>query len=211
MNHRILSGTALLLMLGAPLAAQEVRYGVAVNLAAPVGGFNSSTIPSSVSGVAVQETYNSGAGADFLVCLPLNPLWAIRFNAGVETFTGNASPVGGYSWNLQDQVFTIGAVAQYFFDGNAIRQNGTYLMFGAAMDFENFESSNGDPNYDPYTSTVNVTRPAALVGIGHTFRSRWGGRYMLEAAYHKTLASDNLAAGNQPPSDYVRFTFGFIF
>jgi hypothetical protein len=212
MKNQVLLGTALLLMLGAPLAAQEVRYGLAFNLAAPTGAFNNTTYSANAANPApTQFSYNSGAGFDFLVMVPVNRMFAMRYSAGYEAFTGSATSSGYYALNLSDEMFTVGATAQLFLgDGNANRQSGTYLLGGVCLDLERFANSYGDPTYDPSNST-NQTRFGAQVGIGHTFRSRWGGRYLMEASYHKTLTSDNTNAGDPPPADYLKFNFGWIF
>ena len=216
MKRHILAGTALMVMLGSPLAAQEVRYGIAVSLDAPTGAFNNTTYGNTYpSNGPTTVSYNSGAGVDFWICQDLNRTVGLRYNLGFATFTGTSnapdSGYGAFSLNTQDQMFTLGMAGQFFVaGGDAGRQSGTYLLAGLSVDFENFNASFGDPNYDP-TSSVNKTRLAGTVGIGHTFRSRWGGRYVLEGAYHKTLTADNTASGDQAAADFLKFTFGFIF
>ena len=212
MNHRIIAGTAFLLMFGSTLAAQDVRYGFAFNLAAPTGAFNTTTYPpNALNPAPAQDAYNSGVGVDFLVCVPMNPYLAVRFNVGLETFTGTETSSGYYSLNLQDQMFSLGAAAQIFLaDGNANRQSGTYILAGGALDLERFDTSYGDPSYNPSSSTSKA-RLAAVVGVGHTFRSRWGMRYLFEGSFHKTLTSENTDAGNPPAADFLKFNFGFIF
>ena len=212
MNNRLLTGMALLLLLGTPLAAEEVRYGVAINVAAPTGAFNTTNYPANAFNQSpTQESYNGGGGADFLVVVPMNRVLALRFRAGFESFSGSATSAGYYSLNLSDQMVSLGGVAQIFFgNGNAARQTGTYMLAGACVDMEQFGSSYGDPEYNP-SSTTSKTRFAGEIGAGHTFRSRWGGRYFLEASYHKTLTTNNVNAGDPPSADFVKFNFGFIF
>ena len=211
MKMRILSGTALLLMLGAPLAAQEIRYGVNFSLDAPTDAFNNTTYgANSLSNSPTTVSYNSGAGVEFLVYQELSRAVALRYSVGYTTFTGSANSGGYYSLNIQDQMFSLGLAGQFFLGGgDAGRQSGTYLLAGAQVDFENFDTSFGDPNYDP-SSSINKTRVGAILGVGHTFRSRWGLRYVLEGAYHKTLTNDNVNAGDQPAADFLKFSFGFI-
>ena len=212
MKKRLLAGTTFLLAFGSVLAAQDVRYGFAFNVAAPTGALNNTTYPPNALNTSpTREAYNSGVGVDFLVCVPMNPDVALRFNAGFETFSGTATSAGYYGLNLQDQMFSLGAAAQIFLrGGNANRQSGTYLLAGGSLDLERFDSSYGDPNYDPDT-TLNKTRLAAVVGLGHTFRSRWGVRYLVEGSFHKTLTGENTAAGDPPAADFVKLTFGFLF
>lgn len=211
MKTRILSGTALMLMFAAPLAAQEVHYGFSFTLDAPTDAFNNTTYSAnSLSNYPTTVAYNSGAGVDFLIYQELSRAIALRYNVGFTTFTGTATSGGYYSLNTQDQMFSLGVAGQFFVGGgNAGRQSGTYVLAGAELDFENFDTSFGDPNYNP-SSSVNKTRVAALAGVGHTFRSRWGGRYVLEGAYHRTLTNDNVNAGDQPPADFLKVSFGFL-
>ena len=212
MKNRMVAGAAFLFLFGSTLGAQDVRYGFAFNLAAPTGAFNTTTYPSNTQNPApTQDAYNSGVGLDFMVCVPMNPYVAMRFNVGLETFTGTATSSGYYPLNLQDQMFSLGAAAQFFLaDGNANRQSGTYILAGGSLDLERFDTSYGDPSYSP-DSTLSKTRLAAVVGVGHTFRSRWGMRYLIEGSFHKTLTGENTAAGNPPAADFLKFNFGFIF
>ena len=206
-----LSGALLILFLGVPLAAQEARVGFSANVALPTGGFSSTSYPADGNGnPASNNSFNGGLGGQFLVYLPLARQVALRLSAGGETFTGSSTSPGYASLNLQDQMFSLGAEAQLFLgEGGAQRQTGTYLLVGAALDYERFDASYGYPGYD-VSQTINTSRVAGLLGIGHTFRSRGGMRYLVEASYHKTLTQCDTAAGNQPPSDFLKISFGVV-
>jgi hypothetical protein len=211
MKNYFLAGTALVALLGAPLAAQDNRMGLSINLAVPTGGFaGTSYAPDAFTVSSSRESYNTGVGAQFTVSFPVDKTFALRLNLGGQSFSGRASAPGYYDLNLQQQMFSLGGEAQFFLaDGNAFRQSGTYLLAGVALDFERFDASYGDPNYDA-SNSVNKTRVGGVIGIGHTWRRGGGFRYLIEGAYHKTLTQTDTAAGDPPGSDFLRFSFGVI-
>ena len=211
MKNATLSGALLALFLVTPLAAQDVRVGFAVDLGIPVGGFSSTDYPATgPNNPASTNTFNGGLGAELLFCVPVQQNLAVRFSVGALTFSGTSSSPGYASMNLQDQMISLGAEAQFFLGGgSASRQSGWYLLAGPSIDFERFDASYGNPDYDQ-SQTINSTRVAALVGVGTMWRGRWGHHYLLEAAYHKTLTNCSVSAGDQPGSDFLKVSFGVI-
>ena len=211
MKIATLSGALLILFLGMPLAAQEARFGISADLAFPMGGFSSTDYPADGNGnPAANNSFNAGVGVKFLAYLPVQKNLAVRLSAGFQTFDGSSTSPGYASMNLSDQMFSLGAEGQFFLGGgSAYRQSGTYILAGAAMDFERFDASYGNPGYDA-SQTINTNRVAGLIGIGHTFRGHWGRQYLLEASYHKTLTQCDVSAGNQPGSDFLAFSFGVV-
>lgn len=211
MKKVTLSGLALLVFLGAPLAAQDTRFGLTLNLGVPTGAFAGTDYPADAYVASpTHETYNAGLGATFTMSFPVDKATAFRLSLGGQSFTGRATAPGYESLNLQHQMFSLGGEAQFFpGEGSAYRQSGTYFLVGASVDFERFDASYWDPNYYP-TDTLNKTRMGGIVGIGHTFRRGVGLRYLVEGAYHKTLTQHDTAAGDPPASDFFRFSFGII-
>ena len=216
MKNMILPGTALVLLLGAPLQAQDNHYGLSINLAVPTGALAGTNYPGDASqgSPSSRDTYDVGGGAEFTMSFPVDKAFALRLSLGGQSFTGT-SKVSGYAFNLTEQLFSVGAQAQFFLaGGNAYRQSGTYLLAGAALDFERFDFDSHDGSYwnsDDYSSdTLNKTRVGAVVGIGHSFRPAGGMRWFMEGAFHKTLTQTSTAAGDPPAADFVRFSFGVI-
>ena len=207
MKKVLLSITALALASGMPLAAQTPHFGLGVIVGTPTGALNSTSYPDGSA-----ETYNTGFGAQFTMSWPVDRNLALRLNVSGITFDGTGSAPHTYNWNVQDSVFSLGGEAELFLaDGNAERHLGTYLIGGVHSDFERFSASDYDPTYFAAT-TVNKTRFAATVGLGHTFRSYGRYHWTLEAAYHKTLTgtdSNDLAGVGFPASDYLKFYAGF--
>jgi len=209
MKTWILAATALALTTGAPLAAQTPNFGLGVIVGTPTGALSSTSYPDGSS-----EAYNSSLGAQFTMSWPVERNLALRLNASGITFDGTGSAPQTYNWNVQDSVFSLGCEAELFLpDGNVERHLGTYLIGGLHTDFERFSASDYDPTYFAAT-TVNKTRLAATVGLGHTFRAYGRYHWTLEAAYHKTLTgtdSNDLAGVGYPASDYLKFYAGFAF
>lgn len=211
MNMKFFQGTALMLILGAPLAAQEPRFGLSVNLAVPTGGFSSTTYPpDAYMDAPTKESYDTGLGIQFSLALPVDKAMAVRFSLAGESFSGKATAPGYVGLNLEQRMISLGAEGQFFLaNGSAYRQSGAYLLAGVSADFERFESSYGDPYYDDGQS-LNKTRLGGLLGVGCTFRRPGGLRYLVEAAYHKTLTNKDTSAGDPPASDFIRFSFGVV-
>lgn len=205
----VLAATTLALAAGPALAAQEANFGLGLTLGVPTGALNSSSYPDGVT-----ETYNSGVGAQFTVSWPVQPALAVRLNLSGITFDGTGSAPETYNWNVQDSIFSIGGEAEYFLpDGSASRHLGTYLFGGLHSDFERFAASDYDPSAFAAT-TVNKTRLAGTLGVGHTFRYYGRYKWSVEAAYHKTLTgtdSNDDAGVGFPAADYLKLYLGFAF
>jgi hypothetical protein len=201
--------TCLALAAGVPAAAQEAHLGLGVILGVPTGALNSTSYPDGAT-----ENYNNGLGAQFTVSWPVDRSLAMRLNVSGITFDGTGSAPQTYNWNVQDSVFSVGGEAEIFLaDGSAYRHLGTYLIGGLHGDFERFSASDYDPSVFAAT-TVNKTRLAATVGIGHTFRSYGRFHWSVEAAYHKTLTgtdSNDKAGVGFPSADYFKLYTGVSF
>ena len=214
MNRWGLAVISLTLAAGAPLMAQEAwggrpNFGLGLLVGVPTAALNSTSY-----GDGSTETYNTGVGAQFTLSCPVAPAAAVRLNVSGITFSGTGSAPQTYNWNVQDQLFSIGGEAELFLaDGSAGRHLGTYLFGGLHANFERFSASNYDPSYYAATS-VDKTRLAGTLGIGHTFRAYGHHHWSLEAAYHKTLtdtSSNDSALVGFPASDYVQLYAGYAF
>ena len=203
MKSWVLAVVAVVLAAG-PLAAQDVHFGIGVDLGIPTGEFSSSNAGD------YSQSYNTNLGARFTVSFPVDRNVAFRVAVGGTTFTGTAGFPDGTSENLQDDMFTLGGEAQLFLgNGNAGRHVGSYLIGGAELDFERFSASYSDPTFFP-NAVANRTRMALVAGIGHSFRYTGRGRWTLEAAYHKTITDVDTLNGF-PPADYLRLSVGMVF
>jgi hypothetical protein len=217
-NVRV-AALALVLALGAPMAAQEPHFGLGLSLSIPTGKFNSSTYsypPTIQNGVPSTEGYDSTLGGQFTVSFPVDPKLAIRLDVYGQSTTGTDSAPGYLSYNLQHDLFSLGGEAQYFpGTGDAYRHRGTYLVGGLSMDLERFRSSYGSPEWSGYD--LNKTRLGGLVGVGYSFRPFGYWRTNAELAFHKTLSPYDTNAqptvGNPatPPADFLRLTYGVVF
>jgi len=203
-----LPALALVLSLGAPLAAQDTHFGVAVNLAFPTGSFSSNSHYDSGLGVTSTDSFDTGVGAMFTGSFPVDRRLAFRLEVGGEGFSGRNSAPGYRDLNLHQRMFTIGGQAQVFVgEGNALRYLGPYLVGGFSVDMESFDSSLGNSYYS--TDSFNKTRIGGLVGAGYAWRPYGSMRYTLEGAFHKTLT--NTSAGDPPAADFFRASFGIMF
>lgn len=219
MKNLCAASLALVLVMGAPLAAQEAHFGLGLSLAIPTGKFDNSTYaspPGVQNGVPSTESYDSTLGGQFTVSFPVDERLALRLDIYGQSTTGTDSAPGFQSYNLQHDLFSLGGEAQYFpGTGDAYRHRGAYLVGGLSMDLERFRSSYGDTNWTGYD--VNKTRLGGLAGVGYSFRpyGRW--RTNAEVAFHKTLSAYDTNAqptvGNPatPPADFVRLTYGVVF
>lgn len=203
---------ALVLALGAPLAAQEPHFGLGVSLSIPAGKFNSNNY-SYPGGVTSNEGYDTTLGGQFTVSFPVDERLALRLDVYGQSTTGTDTAPGLPTYNLQHDLFSLGGEAQYFpGTGDAYRHRGAYLVGGLSMDLERFRSNFSDLDYD-----VNKTRLGGLAGVGYSFRpfGRW--RSNAEVAFHKTLSGYDTntlpGIGNPatPPADFVRLTYGVVF
>jgi hypothetical protein len=203
---------ALVLAVGAPLAAQEPHFGLGLSLSIPTGKFNSNSY-SYPDGVTATEGYDTTLGGQFTVSFPVDPRLALRLDVYGQSTTGTDTAPGLQTYNLQHDLLSLGGEAQYFpGTGDAYRHRGAYLVGGLSMDLERFRSRFFDLDYD-----VNKTRLGGLAGIGYSFRpfGRW--RTNAELAFHKTLSGYDTNTlpdvGNPatPPADFFRLTYGVVF
>ena len=157
-----------------------------------------------------KETYDVGLGGSFTASFPMDRTLAIRLNISGSSETGVNRAQGYPDINLQHSIFSLGGDLQIFPQGTAFRHRGVYFIAGLSADFERFDRSFGDPQYD-YTTTTNKSRLGGSVGIGHSFGYDAGMRFTLEATFHKTLTGNDVGAGDPPSTDFVKLGFGFVF
>jgi hypothetical protein len=205
----------LILASGSALKAQSPHYGFSLNLTVPTGGFASTTYPAYIDAFnnlvpPQKETYDVGLGGTFTASFPMDRNLAIRLNLSGSSEDGvNRAP--GYSdINLRHSIFSLGGDLQLFPQGTAFRHRGVYFIAGLSADFERFDRSFGDPQFD-YTNTTNKSRLGGSVGIGHSFGYDAGMRFTMEATFHKTLTGNDAGAGDPPSTDFVKLGFGFVF
>jgi hypothetical protein len=206
----------LLLASGAALQAQTPHVGFSLNLVIPTGDFASRSLPpyySSFDGHLVptqKETYDVGLGGSFTVSFPVDRALAIRLNLSGSAENGINRAQGEANINLRHSLFSLGGDLQIFPEGTAYRHRGFYFVAGLSADFEQFDNSFGDPQYD-YTDTMRKSRMGGSIGFGHSFGYDAGVRFTLEATFHKTLTSHDVDAGDPPSTDFVKVGFGFVF
>jgi len=206
----------LLLASGAALQAQSPHIGFSLNLLFPTGEFASKTYPAYYSPTAgytiapQKETYDVGLGGSFTVSFPVDRTLAIRLNLSGSAEDGTNRAAGETTINLRHSQFNLGGDLQIFPEGTAFRHRGLYFVVGLSADFEQFDRSFGDPQYD-YTDTTRKSRMGGSIGIGHSFGYDAGARFTMEATFHKTLTSHDVEAGDPPPTDFVKVGFGFVF
>jgi len=213
MTIRISSALALTLLAGAPLAAQGPSFGLAVDLALPTGSFASTSVPESYASAAGREEYQAGMGCQLTMRVPVAERFALGLSLGGQYFIGRlVTPSrGGKSFKLNQQMLSIGAETQYYVgQGSARRQLGVYLLAGAALEIERFDSVYNDASYNT-DAYVNRTRVGGILGIGRAYRSSGGLLYQVEVAFHKTFTQTDTAypAGDPPAADFLKVSFGF--
>jgi hypothetical protein len=193
--------------------------GFSLNLTIPTGGFASTTYPAysyldylnNPQTVPPQkETYDLGVGGSFTVSFPMDRNLAIRLNLSGSSENGINRAPGQPDINLQHSIFSLGGDLQIFPQGTAFRHRGLYFVAGLSADFERFDRSFGDPQYDA-TDTTNKSRLGGSLGLGHTFGYDAGMRFTLEATFHKTLTAHDVDAGDPPSTDFVKVAFGLVF
>lgn len=201
---------------GSVLKAQSPHMGFSLNLTFPTGEFASTTYPSYFSNSAgrvipiQKETYDVGLGGSFTVSFPMDRNLAIRLNMSGSAEDGANRAPGETTINLRHSIFSLGGDMQIFPGGTAFRHRGLYFVAGLSADFEQFDRSFGDPQFD-YTDTTHKSRLGATAGIGHSFGYDAGMRFTLEATFHKTITGNDVNAGNPPSTDFVKVGFGFVF
>jgi hypothetical protein len=205
----------LVLVSGATLKAQNPHYGFSLNLTIPTGGFASTTYPAYLDSYdnlvpPQKESYDVGLGGSFTASFPMDRNLAVRLNLGGASESGTNRAFGYSTINLRHSMFTVGGDLQIFPQGTAFRHRGLYFLAGLSADFEQFDRSFGDPQYD-YTDTTHKSRLGGTIGIGHTFGYDAGARFTMEASFHKTLTSKDVNAGDPPSTDFVKLGFGFVF
>jgi len=218
---------ALLALVGAgpALHAQQPRMGLALNLAFPTGMFRNTDypalalIPANRYESAQKEGYDLGLGGQFTLSFPIDPKFAFRLNINGMVTNGSNTVVGFNEKgdyrkvNLQHQIWSVGGEMQFFTE-SAFRHRGTYFLAGLSGDFERFDRSFGNFDWDNYLDDVDTTRKSRLggtFGIGHTFGYDAGTRFTLEAVYHKTLTGNDETKADPPSTDFVRLSFGVVF
>ena len=209
----------LLLGSGPLLQAQTPHMGFSLNLIFPTGDFASKSYPpyfDPTAGYVIptqKETYDVGLGGSFTVSFPMDRTVALRLNLSAASTNGTNRAPGERTINLRHSQFNLGGELQIFPQGTAFRHRGFYVLAGLSADFEQFDRSFGDPQYDFYynTDTTRKSRLGATGGFGHTFGYDAGMRFTLEATFHKTLTSNDVNAGDPPSTDYVKLGFGFVF
>ncbi len=205
----------LILVSGSALKAQSPHYGFNLNLSFPTGAFSSTTYPAYLDSFNNQvppqkETYDVGLGGSFTASFPMDRNLAIRLNLGGTSESGTNRAQGYPTINLQHSMFNLGGDLQFFPQGTAFRHRGLYFVAGLSADFEQFDRSFGDPQYD-YTDTTRKSRLGGSIGIGHSFGYDAGMRFTMEATFHKTLTGNDVSAGDPPSTDFVKVGFGFVF
>jgi len=206
----------LILASGSALKAQSPHMGFSLNLLFPTGDFASKTYPpyfSPSAGYVIpaqKETYDVGAGGSFTVSFPMERSLAIRLNLSGTGESGTNRAPGEATINLRHSMFSVGGDLQIFPQGTAFRHRGLYFVAGLSADFEQFDRSFGDPQFD-YTDTTRKSRLGGSLGIGHSFGYDAGMRFTMEATFHKTLTGNDVNAGNPPSTDFVKLGFGFVF
>ena len=205
----------MVLAAGAPLRAQSPHYGFSLNLSIPTGAFASTTYPAYMDSLnnlvpPQKETYDLGLGGSFTASFPVDRFLAVRLNLGGTSESGTNRAQGYPSINLQHSIFNLGGDLQFFPQGAAFRHRGFYFVGGLSADFERFDRSYGDPQYD-FTDTTQKSRLGGSVGFGHSFGYDAGWRFTMEATFHKTLTGHDVNAGDPPSTDFVKVGFGFVF
>lgn len=212
----------LVLASGSALKAQSPHVGFSLNLLFPTGDFASKSYPAYYSTSAgriipdQKETYDVGLGGSFTVSFPVDRTLAFRLNLSGSAENGHNRAPGETTINLRHSQFNLGGDLQIFPQGTAFRHRGLFFVAGLSVDFEQFDRSFGDLNSDYYYNNYNVdtTRKSRLggtLGIGHSFGYDAGMRFTMEATFHKTLTSHDVAAGDPPSTDFVKLGFGFVF
>jgi hypothetical protein len=216
MRHPLsLLAVPLILVSGTALQAQSPHMGFSLNLSFPTGDFASKSYPSYLdfnnNQVPAQtEKYDVGLGGSFTVSFPMDRTLALRLNLGGSSENGTNRAPGYSTINLRHSMFNVGGDLQIFPQGTAYRHRGLYFVAGLSADFEQFDRSFGDPNYD-YTDTTHRSRLGGSVGIGHSFGYDAGMRFTMEATFHKTLTANDVSAGDPPSTDFVKVGLGFVF
>jgi hypothetical protein len=206
----------MILASGSALKAQSPHMGFSLNLTIPTGEFASTTYPSYFSTSAgrtipiQKETYDVGLGGSFTVSFPMDRNLAIRLNMSGSAEDGANRAPGETTINLRHSMYNIGGDLQIFPQGTAFRHRGLYFVAGLSADFEQFDRSFGDPQFD-FTDTTRKSRLGGSIGIGHSFGYDSGTRFTMEATFHKTLTGNNVDAGDPPSTDFVKLGFGFVF
>jgi hypothetical protein len=198
--------------------AQDPHFGFGLNLVIPTGGFSSTTYPPTADILTPQrEEYDLGLGVQFFVSFPVDPHIAFRLEFAGQSESGNNRAEGYDTIHLRHSLFSLAAQVEIFPGmGSAVRHKGTYLLGGITADFERFNWSYDDTYSDYYDYYDNwhseqKNRMGAQIGIGHAFGYGGGGRFTVEAVYHKTLTSHDIGAGEHPATDFLRLGFGWVF
>ncbi len=211
MRYRSMLSLMLAAGLAPVLQAQDPHFGFGLNILFPTGDFRDTTYPASAEVTAPQhEGYDLGLGGQFTVSFPVDPNVAVRLNVSGQATKGTNTAAGYDTINLKHRMFTLGGDVQLFPGGGAFRHQGTYLLGGLGADFERFDRSFGDPDWD-YTETSRKSRLGGSLGVGHSFGYSSVGHFTMEGIYHKTLTGNDEGAGDPPSTDFVKVSLGFVF
>lgn len=211
----LLTALPMLLASGSALRAQSPHFGFSINLLFPTGDFNNKNYPPYIDtyGNLVptqKEGYDLGLGGTFFMSFPVDRSLAVRMSFSGAANTGTNTAPGQATINLRHSEFNLGGELEVFPNGTAYRHRGLYFLGGISADFEQFDRSFGDPNWD-YTNTTRKSRMGATVGIGHSFGYDAGARFNLEFTFHKTITGNNVDAGDPPNTDYLKLGLGWVF
>ena len=211
----LLAVLPLVLASGSALRAQSPHYGFSLNLLFPTGAYNSTTYPpyfdSYGNFVPTQtEGYDLGLGGTFYMSFPVDRSLALRMSFSGAANNGTNTAPGQATINLRHSEFNLGGEMEIFPNGTAYRHRGLYFLAGLSADFEQFDRSFGDPNWD-YTNTTRKSRMGATAGIGHSFGYDAGARFTMEFTFHKTITGNNTNAGDPPDTDYLKLGLGWVF
>lgn len=201
------------------LAEPGTEMSFNLNITGPVGEFNKKAYPTYTvdpvlgqrSDVSTIERYDPGWGFNLNMGWPLGEgkYARYRWGLGFTSITGTRQ-IGGLrplsaAWS-QSQ-FT----SEWTFhpNGKAERGRGFYLILGGSLDFETYEKLTGDHLTDllGMYDTANRTRLGGVAGFGWTTGSSV--KTHMEFTYHASLTGRN-GIIDPPPSDYIRFTIGWV-
>ena len=199
-----------------PLSAQSHNFGLSFHFGMPSGDFREKVYAATLDvDVRQVEGYDIGFGGQLTMSIPLQKSLAFRLGVGGMSTRGTNTASGYDTIYLRHNLFSLSAEAQVFFD-DAYRHSGTYLAFGLSGNFERFERSYDD-NWDywdyPY-SERDITRKSRMggtIGIGNTFYGRYGLNFTTELSYHATLTNRDMNRMEPHATDFLKFSFGFVF
>ena len=214
MRPAILLALPLILAAAVPARAQTPRWGFSFNIGFPVGDFKEKVFPPTPDVEVPQvEGYDPGFGGQFTVSFPLNRNLAFRAGLGGITSRGTNNAEGYYKVYCRHTIYSLSGELQAFFD-DAYLYRGVYLVAGLSADSELFERA--DDDYWDWWSRVDESRKnrlGATAGIGYSFPTPGGFRFVTELSYHATLSGKDTT---NPPNamqaaDFFKVSIGVVF